>query len=313
MLKCLSLLKVIMMKSDIMTAENINKFENYIGIINDRLDKYKNETMQHIAEQRDVAEAMWYSLSAGGKRIRPVLVMEFCRVCGGDTKNAEAAACAIEMIHTFSLIHDDLPCMDNDDYRRGKPSCHKAYGEATALLAGDALENLAFGIIADAVIPDSVKVRLVQTLAKAVGVNGMIGGQVIDTEYEGKNIPEEMLLRMYSMKTSALLKAACLMGCICAEADEEKMTAAIKYAENLGLAFQIIDDILDITGNEQQLGKTIGSDAANGKITYASLNGLEKSNSYAAKLTENALDSLSAFENTEFLKELTLYLLKRSN
>lgn len=302
-----------MMKSDIMTAENINKFENYIGIINDRLDKYKNETMQHIAEQRDVAEAMWYSLSAGGKRIRPVLVMEFCRVCGGDTKNAEAAACAIEMIHTFSLIHDDLPCMDNDDYRRGKPSCHKAYGEATALLAGDALENLAFGIIADAVIPDSVKVRLVQTLAKAVGVNGMIGGQVIDTEYEGKNIPEEMLLRMYSMKTSALLKAACLMGCICAEADEEKMTAAIKYAENLGLAFQIIDDILDITGNEQQLGKPIGSDAANEKITYASLNGLEKSNSYAAKLTENALDSLSAFENTEFLKELTLYLLKRSN
>ena len=301
------------MKSDIMTAENINKFENYIGIINDRLDKYKNETMQHIAEQRDVAEAMWYSLSAGGKRIRPVLVMEFCRVCGGDTKNAEAAACAIEMIHTFSLIHDDLPCMDNDDYRRGKPSCHKAYGEATALLAGDALENLAFGIIADAVIPDSVKVRLVQTLAKAVGVNGMIGGQVIDTEYEDKNIPEEMLLRMYSMKTSALLKAACLMGCICAEADEEKMTAAIKYAENLGLAFQIIDDILDITGNEQQLGKPIGSDAANGKITYASLNGLEKSNSYAAKLTENALDSLSAFENTEFLKELTLYLLKRSN
>lgn len=313
MLKCLSLLKVIMMKFDIMTAENINKFENYIGIINDRLDKYKNETMQHIAEQCDVAEAMWYSLSAGGKRIRPVLVMEFCRVCGGDTKNAEAAACAIEMIHTFSLIHDDLPCMDNDDYRRGKPSCHKAYGEATALLAGDALENLAFGIIADAVIPDSVKVRLVQTLAKAVGVNGMIGGQVIDTEYEGKNIPEEMLLRMYSMKTSALLKAACLMGCICAEADEEKMTAAIKYAENLGLAFQIIDDILDITGNEQQLGKPIGSDAANGKITYASLNGLEKSNSYAAKLTENALDSLSAFENTEFLKELTLYLLKRSN
>lgn len=302
-----------MMKSDIMTAENINKFENYIGIINDRLDKYKNETMQHIAEQRDVAKAMWYSLSAGGKRIRPVLVMEFCRVCGGDTKNAEAAACAIEMIHTFSLIHDDLPCMDNDDYRRGKPSCHKAYGEATALLAGDALENLAFGIIADAVIPDSVKVRLVQTLAKAVGVNGMIGGQVIDTEYEGKNIPEEMLLRMYSMKTSALLKAACLMGCICAEADEEKMTAAIKYAENLGLAFQIIDDILDIIGNEQQLGKPIGSDAANGKITYASLNGLEKSNSYAAKLTENALDSLSAFENTEFLKELTLYLLKRSN
>lgn len=313
MLKCLSLLKVIMMKFDIMTAENINKFENYIGIINDRLDKYKNETMQHIAEQCDVAEAMWYSLSAGGKRIRPVLVMEFCRVCGGDTKNAEAAACAIEMIHTFSLIHDDLPCMDNDDYRRGKPSCHKAYGEATALLAGDALENLAFGIIADAVIPNSVKVRLVQTLAKAVGVNGMIGGQVIDTEYEGKNIPEEMLLRMYSMKTSALLKAACLMGCICAEADEEKMTAAIKYAENLGLAFQIIDDILDITGNEQQLGKPIGSDAANGKITYASLNGLEKSNSYAAKLTENALDSLSAFENTEFLKELTLYLLKRSN
>ena len=266
--------------------------------------------------QKTIFTAMNYSFQAGGKRLRPLLMQETYRLFGGTGKVVEPFMAAIEMIHTYSLIHDDLPALDNDEYRRGRKTSHVVFGEAMAILAGDALLNYAFETACKAfeLEPGNQTVaRAFTILAKKAGVNGMIGGQVIDTEYEGKNIPEEMLLRMYSMKTSALLKAACLMGCICAEADEEKMTAAIKYAENLGLAFQIIDDILDITGNEQQLGKPIGSDAANGKITYASLNGLEKSNSYAAKLTENALDSLSAFENTEFLKELTLYLLKRSN
>lgn len=295
-----------------MSADNAARFDKYIADINCALDNYKMDMLPRLGEQRVVAEAMWYSLGAGGKRIRPVLVKEFCRVCGGDVDAADAAACAIEMIHTFSLIHDDLPCMDNDDYRRGKPSCHKAYGETTALLAGDALENMAYGIITRGKYSDKVKCRLVTELTRATGIRGMIGGQVIDTEYEGR-MDTELLLRMYDMKTGALLKAACKMGCICAEADSDKIDAAKKYAYNLGLAFQIVDDILDITGSSEELGKPIGSDAANGKITYASLMGLEKAEKFAAELTDNALAALDVFEDNAFLKELTLYLLKRKS
>ena len=220
-------------------------------------------------------------------------------------------ACAIEMIHTFSLIHDDLPCMDDDDMRRGKPSCHKAYGEAMALLAGDALLNYAYEVIADDDnISYGTKIKLISDLSKAVGVSGMIGGQVIDTTYSGE-FDEQTLLDMYSMKTGALLKTACRMGCISAEADEQKIKNAEKYAEKLGLAFQIIDDILDITGDEKLVGKPIGSDKQQGKITYASLNGIEKSREYARMLTDEALKILDEFKNNELLKELTRYLLER--
>lgn len=275
-----------------------------------RLEDYMNVVLSGTAGQRKVAEAMRYSLSAGGKRIRPALTIEFCRVCGGDPEAAVPVACALEMIHTFSLIHDDLPCMDDDDMRRGKPSCHVAFGEPTALLAGDALLNLAYETVCGGSLSAEIKIALIAELAKATGVNGMIGGQVIDTAFEGK-MTESMLLDMYSMKTGALLKAACRMGCIAAGAADEKIAAAGLYAEKLGLAFQIIDDILDVTGDEKLLGKPVGSDSGNEKETFVSLNGIENSRKTAQTLTDEALNALKAFENTEFLNELTLFLLKR--
>ena len=298
------------MSTFVITEKIQNQIDELSEVIQDKLVEIKNNfSCQY--NQNDIVEAMWYSLMAGGKRIRPVLVLEFCRMCGGNIQNALSAACAIEMIHTFSLIHDDLPCMDDDDMRRGKPSCHKAYGEAMALLAGDALLNYAYEIIAgDENILCETRIKLISDLSKAVGVNGMIGGQVIDTTYSGE-LDEQVLLDMYSMKTGALLKTACKMGCISAEANENKIRNAEKYAEKLGLAFQIIDDILDITGDEKLVGKPVGSDKKQGKITYASLNGVEKSREYACRLTEEALKILDEFETNELLKELTRYLLER--
>ncbi len=279
-------------------------------IIQNRLIEIKNNFPCQY-NQNEITEAMWYSLMAGGKRVRPVLTLEFCRVCGGNVQKALSAACAIEMIHTFSLIHDDLPCMDNDDMRRGKPSCHKAHGEAIALLAGDALLNYAYELIAnDENLSLETRIKLISNLSKSVGVSGMIGGQVIDTTYSG-NFDEKTLLDMYSMKTGALLKTACKMGCIVAEADEHKIRCAEIYAEKLGLAFQIIDDILDITGDEKLVGKPIGSDAECGKTTYASLNGIEKSRKIAVELTDDALKLLDEFEDNKLLKDFTRYLLER--
>jgi len=287
-----------------------NQLEGLSDLIQNKLVELK-DTFPKQYNLNEITDAMWYSLMAGGKRIRPLLTLEFCRVCGGDVNNSLSAACALEMIHTFSLIHDDLPCMDDDDIRRGKPSCHKAYGEAMALLAGDALLNYAYELIADDEnIPCETRIKLISDLSKSVGVSGMIGGQVIDTTYSG-DFDEKTLLDMYSMKTGALLKTACKMGCIAAQADENKIKCAENYAEKLGLAFQIIDDILDISGDEKLLGKPIGSDAECGKVTYASLNGIEKSRVYAHKLTDEALEILDEFENNELLKELTRYLLNR--
>lgn len=280
--------------------------------VNAELERIKNAALDKVGKQRDIIDAMWYSVSAGGKRIRPVLVLEFCRVCGGNEDNALPAACALEMIHTFSLIHDDLPCMDDDDMRRGKPSCHKVYGEAAALLAGDALLNMAYEVICGGNNTAEVKLAFVSELSAASGLNGMIGGQVIDTLYDG-DITEKLLLDMYDMKTGALLKAACRMGCIAAGADKELLSHADRYAERLGLAFQIKDDILDVYGDERLLGKPVGSDEKSGKITYASLNGLEKSRKTAERLTNEALEELDCFRDNEFLRELTIYLLKRES
>lgn len=295
-----------------MTAEFINRLNELAETVNKRLDGYMERVISESGGQRRAAEAMKYSLSAGGKRIRPVLTAEFCRVCGGDPEDAVPAACALEMIHTFSLIHDDLPCMDDDDMRRGKPSCHAAFGEATALLAGDALLNFAYEVIIGGGLPAETKLALISELSAAVGMNGMIGGQVIDTVFEGE-MTEAALLEMYSMKTGALLRAACKMGCTAAGADSEKSAAAELYAEKLGLAFQIIDDILDVTGDEKLLGKPIGSDSGNKKITYVTLNGIENSRKTAETLTDEALEALNAFEDNGFLKELTLFLLKRDH
>lgn len=264
--------------------------------------------------QKNVISAARYSLTAGGKRIRPALVMEFCRVCGGAPETALPVACAIEMMHTFSLIHDDLPCMDDDDMRRGKPSCHKAFGEANALLAGDALAILPAQIIAkagiDGVLTQAAALEIIELLGEKAGIFGMIGGQVIDTENEGRQLPENVILEMYRMKTGALLEFCCRAGVIAAGGTDMQLAAG-NYAQKMGLAFQIIDDILDITADEAQLGKPVGSDADSGKYTYAAVVGLDRARAEAARLTDEAIKALEPFPDREFLTGLTLMLLDR--
>lgn len=287
-------------------------FAGYVRFIENELEKYSLTGKTGL--QDNVAKAMDYSLEAGGKRIRPVLVLAFCNMCGGDYKKAAAPAAAIEMIHTFSLIHDDLPCMDDDDFRRGKPSCHKQFDEATAVLAGDALAIRPFEIIAkSAELSDTAKVRIIAELANSSGAEGMIGGQIIDIENEKRDVvDEENLHTMYLLKTGKLIKTSCVMGCIAAGADDEKIKYAEKYAECLGMAFQIIDDILDVTGNEQLLGKPVGSDAEENKTTFVTIFGIEKAREEAEKYTKQAMDILDKFDNNEFLKELTEYMLNRN-
>ena len=261
--------------------------------------------------QKSVVMAMKYSLTNGGKRLRPILVLEFCKMCGGDTEKAMAYACAVEYVHTQSLIHDDLPCMDNDDLRRGKPSCHKMYGEATALLAGDALLTHAFEIASTADFDGAKNADAVSLLAQNSGVCGMIGGQVLDLKYEAASPSMSQLLTVHKLKTGAMISAACLLGCIAGDATEEQILAASKFAYYLGIAFQIKDDILDVTGDEQKLGKPVGSDKDNEKTTYVDIVGLNKAQEDVEKLTQAAIESLSAFENNEFVSSLAEYLTRR--
>ena len=264
-----------------------------------------------------VHEAMKYSLSIGGKRIRPVLVLEFCRVCGGSIEDALPMAAALEMIHTYSLIHDDLPCMDDDDMRRGRPSCHIKYGYEYALLAGDGLLTASFGVIADSDFAKknpAAAINAISLLSSLAGANGMIGGQVIDLKNEKRKAGIEVLSKMDELKTGALIKCAALLGCTAAGADEDKISAAVTYTEKIGQAFQIVDDILDVTGDEQSLGKPIGSDEESGKSTYVSLLGIEKAQSLADELTDEAVTALDIFGGEgEFLKELAYKLAKREN
>ena len=290
------------------TKKTLNE---YISFTESTLKKfsYKNK----LGLQSSVADAMNYSLEAGGKRIRPVLVLAFCHMCGGDYRKAAAPAAAIEMIHTFSLIHDDLPCMDNDDFRRGKPSCHKKFGEACAVLAGDALAIRPFQVIAESELNDSMKIKLIAELACSSGAEGMIGGQIIDMENEQRStVNGENLRMMYALKTGRLIKTSCVMGCIAAEASDEQVKNAEEYAHCLGLAFQIIDDILNVTGDEAALGKPIGSDAEENKTTFVTLYGIENAREEAVKLTDKAMKILGRFDNNEFLIELTKYLLDRN-
>ncbi|MCM1226873.1 MAG: polyprenyl synthetase family protein [Clostridium sp.] len=288
------------------------RFGEYIDFIENALKGYS--VKDKLGPQKSVGEAMDYSLEAGGKRIRPMLVLEFCRICGGDLKKAVSAACALEMIHTFSLIHDDLPCMDDDDFRRGKPSCHKQFGEARAVLAGDALAIYPFEIISAADELDAeVRVKLINELSHSSGAQGMIGGQIIDMENEERDdVDCENLEFMYSLKTGALIKTACVMGCICAKADEEKTVLAAEYAKALGIAFQIIDDILDVTGDEKLLGKPVGSDVDEEKTTFVTVYGLENAKEQARKYTVKAMEILDRFDDNDFLKELTKFLLERN-
>ena len=286
----------------------------YQKILNNAVEKYVPEC--NFGEDI-VHKAMKYSLSIGGKRIRPMLTMEFCRICGGDIHKALPFAVALEMIHTYSLIHDDLPCMDNDDMRRGKPSCHIEFGEEYALLAGDALLTRAFGLIAESELAAEnpvVAIKAVRALSELAGVNGMIGGQVVDLINENKNADIATLETMDSLKTGALIRCAAYLGVICADADEEKIKAADIYADKIGHAFQIVDDILDVIGDEKSLGKPIGSDKESGKSTYVTLLGLEKSKKYAEELTQSALNALDIFgAEGEFLKGLALSLVNRQN
>lgn len=261
--------------------------------------------------QKSVVKAMKYSLTNGGKRLRPILVLEFCKMCGGDTEKAMAYACAVEYVHTYSLIHDDLPCMDNDDLRRGKPSCHKMYGEATALLAGDALLTHAFEIASTADFDGAKNADAVSLLAQNSGVCGMIGGQVLDLKYEAASPSMSQLLTVHKLKTGAMISAACLLGCIAGDATEVQVLAASKFAYYLGIAFQIKDDILDVTGDEEKLGKPVGSDKDNEKTTYVDIVGLNKAQEDVEKLTQAAIESLSAFENNEFVSSLAEYLTRR--
>lgn len=261
--------------------------------------------------QDEVVEAMKYSLTNGGKRLRPVFCLEFANCLGLEKAKALPFACAVEYIHTYSLIHDDLPCMDNDDFRRGKPSCHKQFGETTALLAGDALLTHAFKIATESDLSSEKIVKSISLLSKNSGVEGMIGGQVLDLKYEKDNPTLDQLLSVHQLKTSALIELSCLLGCIAAGATENQVNSASKFANDLGIAFQIKDDILDVVGDAEKLGKPIGSDADNDKITYVSLVGLDKAQEDVESLTESAISMLSAFENTEFLEFLSNKLVHR--
>ena len=252
-----------------------------------------------------LAEAMRYSLLAGGKRIRPLLVLEFCRIAGGNVEKALPVACAIEMLHTYSLIHDDLPCMDNDELRRGKPTNHMVYGECTATLAGDALQAEAFGTILRCDLPPAVKANCAEILAGAVGLDGMCGGQFLDMSWEGRALTEQELSEINIRKTGALLVAACQMGVAAADGSELMLAAAGHYGSAIGMAFQIRDDMLDVLSTAEELGKPIGSDLEENKNTYMVLMGREGCEKTIAKLTDFAKNVLDeAFEDTAFLKEL---------
>lgn len=265
--------------------------------------------------EKSVIESMRYSLLASGKRLRPTLLLAFCDVCGGDVNAALPYACAVEMIHAYSLIHDDLPCMDNDDLRRGRPSNHIVFGEDTALLAGDALQALAYeAMLSEQSLSEfGLKgARAAAILSKASGALGMVGGQMIDLETEGKNPSLDVITEMYSKKTGQLIKAPCLMGCVLSDADERELEAAGIYAEKIGLAFQIVDDILDVISDTETLGKPVGSDAQNEKVNFVTTLGIERSREIVSELTREAINQLDAFEaDTSFLKELAEELSER--
>lgn len=266
-----------------------------------------------ITADNSAAQAMKYSLLSGGKRIRPILLLEFYALCGGNGDSALNFAAALEMIHTYSLIHDDLPCMDNDDMRRGRPSCHKAFGEDTALLAGDALLTLAFKTAAETDgIPADRVLKAIAVLAENAGISGMVGGQVEDLAFEKSGATIDELRGMYLKKTSCLLSAGAVCGSILAGADEKELKYAAEYAEKLGLAFQIIDDILDCTSDEKTLGKPIGSDEKNGKTTYVTLLGIDGAKAEAERLSNEALTALCKIKgDNAALRELTADLLDR--
>lgn len=263
-------------------------------------------------------QAMRYSVMNGGKRVRPLLVLASCLALGGKTANAIAPACAIELIHAYSLVHDDLPAMDDDALRRGQPTTHIAFDEASAILAGDALQTLAFEVLAHAELtPDSdaVRLQMISTLARAAGAAGMVGGQAIDLAATGQQISQEHLERMHRHKTGALISASVRLGALASgRADSKQLAALANYAEAIGLAFQVQDDILDVIGNTETLGKQQGSDSQQEKSTYPALLGLEQAQLYARQLHEQALQALQGFDDqARILRQLADYIVQRQH
>lgn len=294
---------------------NSNQYQSvideYINIINNRLDDYL-QIQQEDKNYSQVIDAMRYSVLNGGKRLRALLVLIFCGIGSGNIQNAISLACAVEMVHAYSLIHDDLPCMDDDDLRRGKPSCHVKYGESTALLAGDALLTMAFEIISESKgLSDNQKVRCIKELSTLAGYKGMIGGQVVDLLTENIDnscIDEKILIQISELKTSALITSACTMGAIAGGFSEEEISDIRVFAKNFGLSFQIIDDILDVIGDQEKIGKPVGSDEKNNKKNFVSILGVENAMSMAEKLTKDGIVSLNKI-NRDI--DLIIYLVEK--
>lgn len=285
-----------------------DKNAEYLAYIEQYLDKecFCDETQP----QKVLFDAMRYSLLAGGKRLRPIFVFDFCRMCGGDWQKAAPFSAALEMIHTYSLIHDDLPCMDNDDFRRGRPTNHKVYGEATAVLAGDGLLTAAFSYLAKAPYSAEIRIRAVEILSECAGELGMVGGQVLDISSEERQCTEQEVLDIQSRKTGALIRAACMLGVLAGGGNEAQLAAAGVFADHLGLAFQIRDDMLDVIGNAEEMGKSVGTDAV--KNTFVQLYGLEACDKLVRKHTQEAISNLAQFQNTQYMESLANHLTSRT-
>ena len=284
----------------------LEKYENYKSTVNKRLANIIEETFV----DSEVINAMKYSLNIGGKRIRPVLILAFCECCGGSMSQALDVACAVEMVHTYSLIHDDLPCMDDDNLRRGQPACHIKFGQATALLAGDGLLTYAFNIISKAEINNDVKIEIIKNWSEAIGHKGMILGQDLDINTQ-QNLTLARLALIHSLKTGDLMRVCALIGSLVAGAELSSQNLASQYGETIGLAYQIRDDIMDVVGTEKNLGKTVGIDKKNNKITFVDLLGISKCKQTVENLSYEAkrLINNSMFKNCEFILKLTDYVL----
>ncbi|WP_425061152.1 Farnesyl diphosphate synthase [Sporomusa carbonis] len=293
-----------------MTEHSLSQYcKNRIHLINEALSSYIPDESHPTV----IYQAMRYSLFAGGKRLRPIMLMAAADAVGGNGLDYLPVACGLEMIHTYSLIHDDLPAMDNDDYRRGKLTNHKVYGEGMAILAGDGLLTAAFNVmLSQPNVDPAVLVDVVREIATAAGAAGMVGGQAVDLASEGKNIDAKTLEFMHQTKTGALFKTALRSGAKLAGASEQQLIALTNYAEQFGLAFQITDDILDVVGNQDKIGKPVGSDIKNNKVTYVTLHSLDGARQLAQTSVDSALASLNGFgAEARILRELVEYLITR--
>lgn len=287
------------------------EFERRLAGDQKRIEEALGAIFREDDRYADLQEAMEYSLMAGGKRVRPVLTLECCRLCGGDPERALPFACGVEMVHTYSLIHDDLPCMDDDDLRRGQPTTHKKFGETLAVLAGDALQPEAFRLIAEApCMSDGSRVEAVRVLARACGADGMVAGQVLDTLYGIQT--EEQLKAMYRLKTGVMISGAAELGCVAADMPADMRAQAVEFADQLGLAFQIRDDMLDVCGDAEEFGKPIGSDKEEGKVTFVDLLGLSGCDRAVRAHTEAAKAAVADFDADGFLAALADSLAERN-